>query len=92
MPNWCVNTLIVNTGDKPELERFKAETADPQGDREEQILSFAALVPEPEYKNPDDWYNWRIENWGCKWNPSEPDVIDETSDSVQYSFDTSTLR
>lgn len=30
-------------------------------------FSFAGHVPEPEYTG-DEWYDWRIRNWGCKWD------------------------
>jgi len=32
-------------------------------------LSFAKAVPEPEYEGGWDRLNWRIDNWGTKWNP-----------------------
>ena len=34
-----------------------------------------------------DWYNWRLENWGCKWDCAEAQ-IDEWDGGAIYSFDT----
>lgn len=45
-----------------------------------------------------DWYSWRVDNWGTKWNACEPDsldilnpVKDATNDTyyyMEYRFDT----
>jgi hypothetical protein len=51
------------------------------------VISFASILPEPEHTiegegfdqkftleegGPYDWYSWRNEHWGVKW---EPDII-----------------
>lgn len=90
MPNWCENTLKV-TGKEIELKRFvdAAKT-------DELELSFDKLVPMPKElentKSPGDtpnWWDWRIANWGTKWDLS----ADSTSVTIKrrvawYSFDT----
>jgi len=36
-----------------------------------------------------DWYNWSIENWGCKWNNGNDIAIeDEEEGYIRYSFET----
>ena len=36
-----------------------------------------------------DWYNWSIENWGCKWNNGDDIAIeDEEEGYIRYSFET----
>lgn len=65
MPNWCENKLRV-TGPKAEVARFMEEAKGNESG-EWQDLDFSRLVPMPVEKK-DDWYDWNIANWGCKWN------------------------
>lgn len=81
MPNYCENTLTV-TGSKKDVEKFlnKYVSIDlgyypnegPIGINH--ILDFEKVLPTPLKEDgniTDDWYNWRIENWGTKWNAIE---------------------
>ena len=61
MPNWCMNDLRIS-GDTEEILRF---IEDNKTDGE---FCFKTLFPEPEYANPEDWYEWRLQNWGTKWD------------------------
>jgi len=36
----------------------------------------------------DGGYNWRIENWGTKWNSCYPELVEETEDELNYEFRT----
>jgi hypothetical protein len=63
MPNWCSNKLEIS-GD---VEAFKTWlNGEP--------FTFSKIKPTPEEamkKNAFDdggWYNWRVENWGTKWD------------------------
>jgi hypothetical protein len=38
-------------------------------------------------KNPDNWYNWNMRNWGVKWD-ARVHSADVNHDSLTYSFDT----
>mgnify|MGYP002630036501 CR=1 FL=1 len=74
MPNWCDNEVDI-TGDAEELKRFMAEASKPHPLHEEVVFLMDNLVPMPEelrdtqapQDNPN-WYNWRLANWGTKWD------------------------
>lgn len=76
MPNWSLNHLTISHSDPDKVDRF--ESAYMRGDVCETFL------PEPKddegnpvvgadydengnFKMPD-WYNWRLANWGVKWD------------------------
>lgn len=81
MPNWCYNTLTI-TG-KPKalnkmLKQVKVDKneVDDFNEHQETIFSFNKVIPIPKSEK-DNWYNWRVSNWGTKWNA---DVQYETTD------------
>ena len=65
-------------------------------------LSFSALLPTP--LNPDgtligegqrpvtarapDWYDWRVKNWGTKWDLCDQTDVSTTPGWIEYRFDT----
>ena len=64
MPNWCSNSITI-TGN---VETIKTlwEDATTGGD-DKGLLN--AIHPEPEDIG-DEWYGWRVDNWGTKWEVS----------------------
>ena len=34
----------------------------------------------------DNWYDWRVENWGTKWNSNGTQIINFTPNELEFSF------
>ena len=79
MPNWCENILTIEDC-SPELDQYLQDNG----------FSFEKMIPTPpELLDGDGWYDWRVANWGTKWDVGgeglEAELINETT--VQLSFD-----
>jgi hypothetical protein len=97
MPNWCDNDLFIY-GSEQDLKKIKEQVTNEAGE-----FDFGKIVPEPttpDYfkdnlssedmkQHPLNWYEWRIENWGTKWNARESVIteVDETK-TLQAWFQT----
>ena len=82
MPNWCSCRAVI-TGPSPVIDeiRLKLTQDDPE------LLAW--MVPQPNFENDQDWYQWNISNWGAKWDISDV-YIDNAAepDSIEFSFST----
>jgi len=95
MPNWCYNRVEIYGEEAKEIAEKIAS--------EETPFDFAKIVPEPDYdkieveptfqKEDSDfrmptWWDWRVQNWGTKWNSSECEVTIMDDEQVEYTFNT----
>lgn len=46
------------------------------------------LSAEDQRKNPNNWYDWSINNWGTKWNSYEYEMLGLKPDSFKFAFQT----
>lgn len=92
MPNWVVNKIELMGNDEENAKILNFI----KGDGKNGDIDFNVIIPMPnyiytgdlgekEYKKygKNNWYDWSIENWGCKWPASytyafENGVIFET--------------
>ena len=97
MPNWCANTLSLRT-DKQHLQtmllEIKARFLDTESDAQNSAFNFIHPMPAElegtiaPSDDGNDWYSWRIENWGTKWPETSPSIIAESERHLLVSFDT----
>ena len=92
MPNWCWNHLEV-TGDEIQLREF-VEKSTINIERNDEF-SFQGTHPMPkeleETTSPSDkpnWYDWRCDNWGTKWDACESYINQNDIDFFSVTFDT----
>ena len=82
MPNFCDNRVTIN-GPAEKITRIHEIL---EGE-EPNLLGW--MVPEPTDQGENfDWYNWRIENWGTKWEIFEAYIEDDDATEITFSFQT----
>ena len=82
MPNWCNNYVEID-GNKGTLQRIKNKI---KGKGNVEALSLNSIIPLPKILEDKGWYQWRLDNWGTKWD-IEGAFLDESENSLGYGFD-----
>jgi len=99
MPNWCTNRVNVS-GEPEEVKKLVALV---RGEGAEGEFHLNSIIPMPaeleDTKAPTtdsdapvvdghaNWYSWRVDNWGTKWEVGEVDYYDSDDDGyVQWEF------
>lgn len=80
MPNYCSNRAVI-TGPAPVIAEIKAII-----EGEQELLAW--MAPQPKFEG-EEWYNWRVEHWGTKWDICDAYIDnDDEEDSIEISFST----
>ena len=99
MPNWCENTLTIKAStsnamkDYNRLESLFEDSLKIDKDTGYVDNLFNSIIPMPKEllgteapKEKPNWYNWRLEHWGTKWDVSGYLEYSDR-DMLEYSFD-----
>jgi hypothetical protein len=82
MPNWCANRVYLQAPEET-IAEIKAAILNGDGD-EQGLLQY--LCPEPSHLADGEWYSWRVQNWGTKWEV-QAEIFSESKNELGLWFD-----
>jgi hypothetical protein len=88
MPNHCNNQLTLASGGNilDVLNPYIIDAGEMGGGYRDYEMDFQSIIPmDEELLKGNDWYNWRVQNWGTKWNGYDGRFNDDQS---VFTFDT----
>lgn len=86
MPNHVDNYLEISG--KPKLinklmKQVEITESEATRENEQTIFSCHKVIPQPTFQG-DEWYAWRVNNWGSKWGAYDIQVIHEDWESGDW--------
>lgn len=85
MPNYCNNYLHI-TGDEKSISDFKKKSTEKKDKFLETFYPLPTNIDMNESGAFPAWYEWRVENWGTKWD-IHPSLDEESPTHLTYSFE-----
>lgn len=90
MPNYVYNKLTVAGANQVLVgfTRQAAKPARPHGhDTELSFLNFVRPAEtEMAWYIETGWYDWNIDNWGCKWDAGRVEILEKSERKIVYYF------
>lgn len=81
MPNWCSNTITIS-GEPEKVKDFVNFLEEKDG------KNWFDYFVEPAGEGNEEWYDYNLKNYGCKWNCDAQDwSVDEDFTQVSFWFD-----